>query len=126
MRLIPIFAGLLAFASSVSTSMAKDEGIPFLNHSGLAISGMSLSAPGAEHWGPDLFAGNGDGTIDTGKSRAINGLRIGVFDIKITISGKSPACIIRNVVVSKSGLLLDKKMVQVCKIDGSYLMEPST
>jgi hypothetical protein len=95
--------------------VAQAAGSKIVNHSGVPIDELNVSAPGTNQWGPNLLEGVKEGALDHGKSLTVKGLSDGIYDFQIAAPDEAIFCTIRNVVVKNSIAVLNQKMGKACK-----------
>lgn len=115
MRTTKTLAGILIASAIMAAGAAQAAGTKIINHSGLPIDELSVSAPGANQWGANLLEGVKEGALDSGKSLVVKGLADGTYDFQISAPDEAVFCTMPNVTVKKGVALLDKKMGKTCK-----------
>lgn len=108
-----LIAGI-AVALLASPVLAKSKGTRFWNLTLYTVTSLHLSPPGKNVWGPDLCKGDEDGTVDHDERLRIDGLKSGVYDVKLT-DKIGRVCIIRNVAVKADAIFtIEEKQLTDC------------
>lgn len=108
-----LIAGV-AMALLASGALAKSKGTRFWNLTLYTVTSLQLSPAGKNQWGPDLCKGDDDGTVDHDERLRVQGIKSGVYDVKLA-DKIGRRCIVRNVAVKAGGIfVVEEKQLADC------------
>jgi hypothetical protein len=108
-------AGISCIILAASAASAFAAGAKIVNHSGLPIDELSVSAPGAKQWGDNLLKGTKEGVLDDGKTYTVKGLKDGTYDFQISAPDEAVFCVMPAVTVKGGAATLTADMGKTCK-----------
>ena len=112
MRLL-LIAGM-AVAMSGSPVLAKSKGTRFWNLTRYTVTSLHLSPAGKNAWGPDLCKGDDDGTVDHDERLRIDGIKTGVYDVKLS-DRIGRTCVVPNISVKADAIfVVEEKQLTDC------------
>lgn len=106
--------GVIAVSSALLLGNAYAAGTKIVNQSGLPIDELAVAAPGSGQWGKNLMEGAKEGSLDSGKSYVVNGLKNGVYDFQLSAPDEAIFCTMKNVSVKSGVAKLTKEMAKAC------------
>jgi hypothetical protein len=95
--------------------LAAASGLTVINHSGLPIDELYVSAPGKAKFGKNLMEGIGEGMLDDGKTATVAAVADGTYDVRVSAPDEGVLCVIPKAHVKGGKLDLTPALGKTCK-----------
>lgn len=95
--------------------LAAASGLTVVNHSGLPIDELYVSAPGKANFGKNLMEGIGEGMLDDGKTATVAAVADGTYDVRVSAPDEGVLCVIPKAHVKGGKLDLTPALGKTCK-----------
>jgi len=109
-------AALAIAASAIAASAEpKAKGTRFWNLTGETVAKLELAPAGTTTFGPDLCAGDKDGTVDNDERLKVEGVASGTYDARVTDT-KGRVCMASAIEVKDGAVFsIEQDQLKDCK-----------
>lgn len=107
--------GLIAAVLTTPLAAQEQRPIRFWNLTLYTVTHLYMSPAGQDKWGPDLCAGDRDGTVDHDERLRITGLSPGRYDVRLS-DRIGRVCVVRDVEVAAGKIFtIEEKQLTDCR-----------